>query len=113
MSTAAISPSTRIRLNRRGRAVVTALAALPLLVGVGLVSTQASTAFATAHSSAQEFTYVTVDTGESLWGLAERVAPNADPRDVVADIVRLNQLETSSVGAGARVAIPTRYAAAE
>ncbi|SEC10592.1 hypothetical protein SAMN04489806_2609 [Paramicrobacterium humi] len=113
MSTAAKSSSVRVRLTRRGRAVVTALAALPLLVGVGVLSTNASSAFATSHAAEQSFEYVTVGAGESLWGLAQRVAPNADPRDVVADIVRLNQLESSSVGAGARVAIPARYADAE
>jgi hypothetical protein len=54
---------------------------------------------------------VTINAGESLWQVAERIAPASDPRDVVADIVSLNQLTSSSVEAGQRVAIPSAYSA--
>ena len=38
--------------------------------------------------------------GESLWSIAEQVAPEADPRDVVDAIVRLNALDGVTVSAG-------------
>ncbi len=36
--------------------------------------------------AAGAFDYVTVHAGQSLWELAESVAPAADPRDVIAEI---------------------------
>ena len=56
------------------------------------------------------FTEITVMSGESLWSIAQDLAPHADPRDVVEDIARLNVLESSTVSAGQRLAIPVEYA---
>jgi hypothetical protein len=52
---------------------------------------------------------VTVDSGQSLWQVAETLAPTADPRDVIADIMQLNQLESADVLAGQQLAIPAKY----
>ena len=41
--------------------------------------------------------------------LAATVAPTVDPRDVVADIVELNQLDGADVQPGQRLAIPAQY----
>ncbi len=41
--------------------------------------------------------------------LAEDLAPSADPRDVMADLVNLNQLVTEEVQPGQRLAIPEKY----
>lgn len=98
-----------LQLTRRGRLVVGALVILPLLgVLVGAVSASVS-AVATSSASSTQFEYVTVQSGESLWQLAEVIAPKSDPRDVIVDIVRLNNLSDSSVQAGQRLAIPTAY----
>jgi len=43
---------------------------------------------------------VVVAPGETLWSIAERVAPDRDPRTVVAGIQRLNDLPTADVRAG-------------
>ena len=43
---------------------------------------------------------VTVQPGESLWAIAGTVAPERDPRDVVADIVQLNNLDAGACDAG-------------
>jgi hypothetical protein len=51
-----------------------------------------------------------VSTGDSLWSIAEDVAPSADPRDVVDAIVRLNGLEGVTIESGQRIAIPMEYA---
>jgi Tfp pilus assembly protein FimV len=58
------------------------------------------------------FTEVTVMAGESLWGIAQEVAPSADPRDVVDAIVRLNALDGVELSAGQRLSIPAEYSAA-
>lgn len=44
--------------------------------------------------------------GETLWGIAEQVAPGADPRDTIAEIVELNALPGSGVQVGQRIALP-------
>jgi LysM repeat protein len=50
-----------------------------------------------------------VEPGDSLWSIALEVAPTADPRDVVDEIVRLNALGSSTVEAGQRIAIPVEF----
>lgn len=109
MTTQQNPAAPRLRLTARGRAVLTGLASLPLVVGIAFGAVHATSAVASSDSSSATFEYVTVSSGESLWMLAERIAPDADPRLVVAELVELNQLGTSSVGAGERIAIPTQY----
>jgi len=99
----------RLRLTRRGRTVLTGLASLPLVVAAVAVSLNGGGAIATADSTESSFEYVTVSAGESLWGLAESIAPAADPRDVIADILSLNQLTTADVHPGLQLALPTVY----
>lgn len=105
----------RLRITRRGRTVLTFLIAIPLAIaaaafGVGAAGAAAGTsASGTAPFQTTSFTYVTVDPGESLWQLAETIAPTADPRDVVADILTLNNLSSGDVQAGQRLAIPAKY----
>lgn len=104
------APAPRLRITRRGRAVIAVLVAVPLAVaaaafGLGAVGAAAGT----GSGSASSFQYVTVEPGESLWQVAESVAPTADPRDVVADILDLNNLSSGQVQPGQRLAIPTKY----
>lgn len=103
---------TRLRLTRRGRRVLAAVAALPASVALAAAIIGGSAALATRDAGvpADSFTMVTVTSGGSLWSIAERVAPHADPRDVVDAIVRLNALEDVAVAAGQRVALPAEYA---
>ena len=110
---------TRLRITRRGRAVLTAAAAVPLVVGAlalalngGLAAADGSTLSGSgsgASDSATTFDYVTIQSGQSLWQLAERIAPSADPREVIAEIVNLNQLPSESVQPGQRLALPAEY----
>ncbi|MEO6942902.1 MAG: LysM peptidoglycan-binding domain-containing protein [Terrimesophilobacter sp.] len=106
----AISVSTpRLRLTQRGRAVFTTLVAGPLAVLALVTVLNGGIATATSDLAKGTFDYVTVESGQSLWQLAESIAPNADPRDVISDIVRLNQLESSVVHPGERLAVPPAY----
>jgi hypothetical protein len=49
---------------------------------------------------------VQVHAGESLWQVARRVAPSADPGAVAARIVELNHLGSPSVAGGSVVLSP-------
>ncbi|MET0975208.1 MAG: LysM peptidoglycan-binding domain-containing protein [Leifsonia sp.] len=100
---------TRLHITRRGRAVATTLAALPIVVGAFLFALNGGVAAAGGDAPGQSFDYVTVESGQSLWQLAEELAPAADPRDVIADIVSLNQLADTSIEPGQRLAIPAQY----
>jgi LysM repeat protein len=81
------------------------LAAAAVLGGIGAVG-----ATATDTPASTTFGYVSVAPGESLWHLAQQIAPNADPRDVVDAIANLNALSSGVVQPGQRLAIPPQYA---
>lgn len=103
--------ATHLKLTRRGRVVITTLAAVPLVIGAFLFAVNGGGAIATGSDTHTQFSYVTVHSGQSLWSIAEKVAPTADPRDVIADIVSLNQLQSAVVTPGQRIAIPAQYSA--
>ncbi|MFD5599678.1 LysM peptidoglycan-binding domain-containing protein [Leucobacter sp. NPDC058333] len=100
-----------IRLTRRGRIVFGAFATVLVAALLALVAAFAAPeAMASAHgSNGQQFEYVVVQPGSSLWSLATDLDPAADPRDLVTEIVQLNQLNDSSVQAGDAIAVPLRY----
>jgi len=114
-SIALTAPTTRLRLTARGRRVVAFLAALPVVVALAFVVViggGSALASGTDGAPAGSFSEVTVMSGDTLWSIAEDVAPHADPRDVVAAISRLNALDGGAVAAGQRLAIPAQYASA-
>ena len=101
-----------LRLTRRGRFV---FFGLPLILLAALVLSLAGflNAPAKAADSASELSLtptftVTVQPGESLWAIAGTVAPERDPRDVVADIVQLNNLGAARVIPGQQLFVPSK-----
>ena len=100
-----------LRLTRRGRFVLIGvplilLAALVLSFS-GFLNAPAKAAESAAELSLTPTVTVTVQPGESLWAIAEAVAPERDPRDVVADIIQLNNLEAARVVPGQALFIPS------
>jgi len=106
------APVTRLRLTVRGRRVLAALAALPAVIALSIAIIGGGSALASRDEGvpAGGFVTVTVEPGDTLWAIAEEVAPAADPRDVVDAIVRLNALEGVTIAAGQEIAIPAQYA---
>lgn len=103
-------PATRLRLTARGRRVLVALAALPLAAGIGFAAISGGSALASGASAADAtFEVVTILPGDTLWSIAESVAPSADPRTVISDIQRLNVLSNGSLQVGQQLAIPAQY----
>jgi LysM repeat protein len=109
MSTIAYG-TPRLRLTSRGRMVFGTLAALPVIALALLIGPNVLGAQATSTTGSSDFTYVSVAPGQSLWQLAAEVAPQADPREVVADILKLNNLSSADLQPGQELAIPTQYA---
>jgi hypothetical protein len=61
-----------------------------------------------ANAPALETVTVTVAQGESLWSLAEELAPtNQDPREWIYEVTKLNGLESSDLTPGMRLTVPT------
>jgi nucleoid-associated protein YgaU len=110
----AAAPAARqapLRLTRRGRFVffgvpLILLAAL-LLSFSGFFNAPAKAAESTSELSLTPTVSVTVQAGDSLWAIAGAIAPDRDPRDVVADIVQLNNLAAARVEPGQQLFVPT------
>jgi hypothetical protein len=101
-------PHVRTRLTRRGRVVLGALVVVPLMIGGAVFATNAGAA-AGVQGSSSTFRLVTVHVGDSLWSIAQHVAPHVDPRDAIIAIADLNGLSSSVVQAGEQLAIPHQY----
>ena len=104
MTGAAGAQATRVQLTRRGRLVVVLGVLMLLVVGFtigGHVSSQAASSTGVQHART-----VTVQPGESLWAVAVRIAPHADPRLVVSRIAEINHLSGAEVFAGQQLVVP-------
>lgn len=101
------APSPRLRLTSRGRGVLTFLAATPLVVAAFLFALNGGGATASLTGSDEPFQYVTVASGQTMWQIAEEIAPRSDPRDVIAQLVQFNQLSGPDIYAGQELAIPS------
>jgi len=118
----------RVRLTMRARRLLAGLVFLGCAV-LGVVAVDVATALAPFSTStsyvAQEAPYIAsgaevgsgglvpvagtsviVGPGDTLWSLAERVDPAADPREVIAAIMRLNDLESSALQTGQVLLLP-------
>jgi LysM repeat protein len=98
---------SHLRMTKRGRAVLLSIVATPVVVAALLFGINAGGA--TATNSSTPLSRVTVVGGETLWSLAKQIAPNADPRDVVADIMSVNRLSSADIQPGEQLAIPAQY----
>lgn len=110
-TSAVAEKSGRLRLTRRGRVVFGVLATALVAAGLALAAAIGAPQALASNSSAdaQQFHYVVAQPGASLWSLASELDPTADPRDLVAELVQLNQLDGSGVQAGEAIAVPLRY----
>ena len=102
----------RLRLTRRGRIVLIGLplvllAALILSLA-GLLNSPAKAADNASGLTVTPAVSVTVQPGESLWAIAGKVDPDRDPRDVIADIVQLNDLQAGKVMPGQQLFVPRK-----
>lgn len=99
-----------LRLTHRGVVVLSFAVAV---LGSALVWLAAASAPASAPRStsglvtgAGGHSAVTVQSGDTLWSIASRVAPNRDPRVEVAALQQANGLHTSDVATGQLLRLP-------
>lgn len=94
-----------LRLTARGRVaafVASFLALAALVVGAGQMVE------ASGASEAGEPVAVVVGAGDTLWGIAQEIAPDRDPRSVVQQIRSLNDLGTRAIVPGQSILVPVR-----
>lgn len=98
----------RLRLTARGRRAIALLVATPVLALGALGALQATSAIAGQQASDVSYETVVVQPGQTLWSIAGAVAPDVDPREVIADIQRINAIG-GAIQPGQQLAIPAEY----
>lgn len=93
-----------VHLTRRGRLLILAVL-VSVLFGAFSLGRAGSEAAPKAQP-APVLEQTTVQPGESLWSVAERIAPDNDPREVIAQIRRLNNLRDSTLRIGQQLLLP-------
>lgn len=89
-----------MRITRRGRLVVLAVALLVVLLP------GAWRAVATAQVEGPATVAVTVQPGDTLWGIAAAMDPGSDPRVLIAQIREMNALTQSGLIPGQVLVVP-------
>ncbi|MGP8000323.1 MAG: LysM peptidoglycan-binding domain-containing protein [Streptosporangiaceae bacterium] len=102
----------KVRLTRRGRIVVWALAALAVAAVLTPVLLMAATGAQAANHGLppaavhQGLRHVVVHPGQTLWSIASAAEPTADPRVVIQEIMQVNALSNGVVLPGESLWVP-------
>ena len=92
-----------LRLTPRGRLFLLLVLATLLLVAFSLGRTSAD---AGNTRPATPLPTTIVQPGETLWAIARRVAPTADPRATIERLTAINDLGSRPIVAGQRLGLP-------
>jgi hypothetical protein len=107
-----VSPPARrpagssLRLTTRGRVVIVAILVAPLLLMLSLLFRSQVDA-SSDPAAPRPYPVIVVQPGDTLWTIADRVAPDRDPRAVIHQIREINSLPSASIRAGQRLAVPS------
>jgi hypothetical protein len=104
----------QLRLTRRGRTVIAGLAivivtavATAMLFWLGATGgAQAASHRASAGAAHRGLSQVVVQPGQTLWSIARRAEPAADPRGVVQQIIEANAMGSPTIQAGQLLWVP-------
>ena len=89
----------RLRLTRRGRLVALLVAALLAVTAVAAAVQRAA--------ATSEPRVVTVQPGQTLWGIASRELPDLPVTSGIVELQLANSLSSSQIHVGQRLVIPT------
>jgi nucleoid-associated protein YgaU len=99
-----------LRLTRRGRLVLAALALFLATIAITVASMTVSGAQAANHGRSgggyAGMHQIVVRPGQTLWSIAVQAEPTADPRQVVGQIMTANSMTSSVVQAGELLWVP-------
>lgn len=102
------SGRTRLRLTPRGRRALLAVFAVPVVALGAFSVAHATSAEAGTEADTVQLESLTVGSGDTLWAIAQELAPNEDPRDVIYELQALNDI-SGAVQAGTTLLIPQQY----
>jgi predicted metal-binding membrane protein len=103
---------TPVRLTRRGRIVVGVLLAIVVAAMTSLIwLAVAGQADASSHAGPTlslrgSMSRVVVKPGQTLWGIATKADPSADPRVIIPQIMTINELSGTAIEAGQVLWVP-------
>jgi hypothetical protein len=100
-----------LRLTRRGRLVVGFFAVVLATVALSIAAMAAAgRAQASNHgrdgAGYQGMHQIVVEPGETLWTIASRAEPTADPRQVISEIMTANSMTSTVVQSGQLLWVP-------
>ena len=101
-----------VRLTRRGRAVVGAVVVSCMVAASALLwltlggRAQASSSAVIGPQAGSGMVRIVVRPGQTLWGIATRADPAADPRVIIPQIVGDNRLDGTTIYAGEVLWVP-------
>lgn len=101
-----VSGEPQLRLTRRGQVVV-----FTFFLVLALLATMMVASWANASKDAPtpvQVRVITVQPGDTLYGIAGRMAEPGQVRDMVHYLQQLNALPTTDLQAGQRLAIPAK-----
>ena len=98
--------TTHLTLTRRGRLAVSTIVATAV-IAVGLL--MAGPGAQAGADSTGEATVYTVLAGETLWTIAEELAPTQDPRVTIDQLVRANGLDSANIAPGDVLLLPSGF----
>jgi hypothetical protein len=87
--------------------VILLLAAFLLLVAPALVRDQALGRVESRVAYSTQRVSYTVRPGDTLWSIAQRIAPGRDPRPVVDQLIEDNHLQGGDLQVGQAIDLPT------
>jgi hypothetical protein len=94
-----------LHLTRRGRAVLsTLIAGAVITLGVLVASPGAQ-----AGADSGVANVYTVVSGQTLWSIAEEIAPGTDPRITIDRLMRTNNLKQASIAPGDQLILPAGF----
>ena len=94
------------RINYLRRRVLAVLFVFVALAIAAFSLTYSQSADATATSGKAKFTSVYVESGDTLWSIAKKYAPNVDTQEAITNIQNLNNLSNVNLEPGQRLALP-------
>jgi LysM repeat protein len=94
----------RVRLTRRGRLVVSVSGLFLALVAA--FGTGGDSAASESSGRAAPTRVIMVEPGDTLWATSADIADDGEVRTTIAEIQRLNGLDTPDVRAGQRIRVP-------
>jgi hypothetical protein len=95
-----------VRLTMRGRRVVAAVCALALMAAAFVTVLAVRSALTRPLVPTSAPASVKVHPGDTLWSIAQRLAPQSDPRAVVAAFRERNHLPSSTIRVGQHLRVP-------